>query len=131
MIGNRPPFAIVSPAFRFRALASHAGRASLGGDREVALACFATARLAAAMLAPYLLTPADSLTRAISTKQWLASLALPAPARAVLNAAIDAIASGNRRSASSAIGELATVCAGQLDLASSGELKELAAELLS
>src|SRR5690349_12491010 len=41
-----PPYALSSPAFRFRALAVLAGRAPLGGQREVALATYLAARLA-------------------------------------------------------------------------------------
>ncbi|HEX2723371.1 MAG TPA: hypothetical protein VHM24_10655 [Gemmatimonadaceae bacterium] len=129
MIGQPPPFALSTPEFRFRALASHAGRAALGGDREVAFACFATARLAAAMLPPFSIPPAEAAARSASTRHWLASLAVPAAARAALNAAIDAIAGGNRSAASSALTELTDVASAQLDGASVAELKELASEL--
>jgi len=81
------------------------------------------------MLSPFLLAPDDSAARAASTKQWLASLAVSPAARAALNTAIDAIASGNRRAASSAIAALIEVATPQLDSASAAELKELATEL--
>ncbi|MDO8501241.1 MAG: hypothetical protein Q7S20_05325 [Gemmatimonadaceae bacterium] len=129
MIGLRPPFAIATPTFRFRALASHAGRAALGGDREVALACFAAARLGAGMLPPFMLAPGDAAARAMSTRNWLASLALPGPARAALNATIDAMASGNRKASGHALTGLLTVVAPQLDQLSATELRELADEL--
>src|SRR5215216_5312955 len=41
-----PPYALPAPVFRFRNLATLAGRAPIGGAREVALACFVAARLA-------------------------------------------------------------------------------------
>ncbi len=129
LIGQPPPFALSQAGFRFKALASHAGRASLGGDREVAFACFAAARLASGLLPPFQLTPADAAMRAASTKQWLASLAVPPAARTALNSAIDSIADGNRRAASRALVALAEVAAPQLDAGSAAEIKELATEL--
>ena len=129
MIAHRPPFAITTSTFRFRALALFAGKAALGGDREVALACFATARLAVAMLPPFLLSPADAAVRAVSTRHWLASMAVPGTARVALNAVVDAVAAGNRQVVSGAIAELARVAAGQLDQASAAEIAELAREL--
>jgi hypothetical protein len=131
VIGNRPPFAISTYSFRLRALVSHAGRAALGGDREVALACYATARLAAGMLSPFNLSPAEAAARASSTRNWLASIAVPPHARSALVVAIDAITSGDRKSASGALAEAATVCAPQLDPASEAELRELVTELLA
>ena len=129
LIGQPPPFALSQAGFRFKALASHAGRASLGGDREVAFACFVTARLASALLPPFVLSHADSAARTASTKLWLASVAVPPAARAALNSAVDAIADGNRKSVSTALGALAEVAAPQLDPASVGEIKDLATEL--
>src|SRR5204863_7354540 len=41
-----PPYALSAPVFKFRHLATLAGRAPIGGAREVALACFVAARLA-------------------------------------------------------------------------------------
>jgi hypothetical protein len=81
------------------------------------------------MLPPFQLAPADAAARVASTKQWLASLAVPLAARAALNTAIDAIADGNRRTVAAAIVTVAEVAATQLDAASTAELKELATEL--
>jgi hypothetical protein len=128
-IGQLPPFALAPPVFRFRGLAAHAGRAPLGGGREVALACFAIARLGAAMLPPVMLAAGDSATRATSARNWLASLALPQQARAAAAAAIDAIASGSRRSAAECILALAAAADQQLDNVSSAEMHRLADEL--
>lgn len=83
------------------------------------------------MLPPFLLAPGDSAARAASTKQWLASLAVSPAARTALNNAIDAIATGNRRSASAAIVALTEVATPQLDSASAAELRDLATELTS
>jgi hypothetical protein len=129
MLGQPPPFALANPTFRFRALVSHAGRAALGGDREVALACFGAARLAVAMLPPYLLSPTDVATRSGAMKQWVASIALPNSARHAVTAVIDAVSSGNKGAASSGIEHLIKVAGPQLDPPSIAELHELAKEL--
>jgi len=129
VIGQPPPFALAAPFFRFKALASHAGRAALGGDREVALACFVAARLAVSLLPPYLLAPADSAARIASTRQWLASLALSSHARVAMVSVIDAVASSNRRGAINALSGLIEVSVRQLDQASVAELHELMGEL--
>jgi hypothetical protein len=124
-----PPYALATPVFRFKALASHAGRASLGGDREIALACFAIARLAAGMLPPFLLAPGESATRIANTKQWLSAIALSPAIRAACSGAADAVATNNRRVAMTAISTLIETCAGHLDQGSIAELHELMAEL--
>jgi len=41
-----PPYALAPTSFRFPALAALAGRAPLGGQREVVLAAYVVARLA-------------------------------------------------------------------------------------
>ena len=129
MIGQLPPYALATPVFRFRALASHAGRATLGGDREIALACFAVARLAAGLLPPVMLAPGDAVTRANATRHWLASLTMPASPRAAAAATIDAIARGNRRGAAESLRVLRDVAGPQLDSPSLAELEDLADEL--
>ena len=129
MIGQLPPFALATPAFRFRALASHAGRAALGGDREIALACFAIARLGSGLLPPVLLAAGDAAIRATSVRHWLASLTLAPAARSAAAAAIDAIAAGKRRASSEALRALGKIAAPQLDVQSLSEIEELATEL--
>lgn len=129
MIGQLPPFAIATPTFRFRALAAQAGRAALGGDREIALACFTVARLAAGTLPPVMLAPGDATARCAAVRQWLASVTLPNGTRSAASAAIDAVANGKRRASADAIRALATAAAPLLDQASMAELKELADEL--
>ena len=115
--------------FRFRALASNAGRASLGGDREIGLACFAIARLGAGMLPPVTLAAADAATRAASVRHWLSSITLSGPARSAAIAVIDAMAGGRRRASADALRDLAGTVAGHLDAASANEITELADEL--
>jgi hypothetical protein len=129
VIGQPPPFALGTPVFRFKALVSHAGRASLGGDREVALACFAVARLAAGLLPPFLFAPGDLAARVTATRQWLASLTLSNSARAAAVSVIDAVGSGNRRSIVAGLSSLIEASVRQLDQASVAELHELMGEL--
>ena len=124
-----PPYALSTPVFRFKALASHAGRAALGGDREIGLACFGVARLAAGSLPPFVLTPVDAAQRIANTKQWLSSLSLPASARTTCAAVADAVASGNRGSIVNAVSALVEAAVRHLDQASIAELHELMAEL--
>src|SRR5688500_148699 len=63
-----PPYALTTPSFEFPALASLAGRAPMGGEREVALACLVVARLAAGASA---LTSEVRGARAAAAKVWL------------------------------------------------------------
>ena len=90
-------------AFRFRALAACAGRASLGGDREIALACLVAGRIASALLPPYTIAAADTRARSTAAKHWLSSLSLPTPVRSALSHLADAVASGNRTASASAL----------------------------
>ena len=129
VIGNRPPYAIATATFRFRALASHAGRASLGGDREMALACFAVARLASGMLPPFTLAPADTDVRIAGMRQWLSSLTLQPSGRSALSNVIDAVSGGDHAKAATAVKALVPAAAGQIDAPSATELTALATEL--
>jgi hypothetical protein len=124
-----PPYALAAPVFRFKALASHAGRASLGGDREIALACFGVARLASGTLPPFVLTAGDVTTRIANTRQWLSSLALPVPTRSACAGVLDAVAKADRRLLVPAVSTLIESCARHLDQGSIAELHELMAEL--
>ena len=80
-----PPYALATPAFRFRALASLASRSSLGGPREVTLATFLVARLVDDCLPDKSLPAASRAERASGARAWLANLTLPAAVRAALS----------------------------------------------
>jgi hypothetical protein len=95
----------------------------------VALACFVSARLIAGLIAPYSIAPADAVTRAAGARQWLASQSLPAQTRTGVVAAIDAVASNNKRAAAKALKMLIDAGKTQLDQASLTELADLAAEI--
>lgn len=129
VIGQQPRFALVTPRFRFRALAGFAGRASLGGDREVALACLVAGRLASGLLAPYSITPTDCKARSVGAKQWLSSLSLPAAVRATLGQLADAVSGGDKTAVAAALTRVLGAASRNIDEASSAEIKAVIAEL--
>jgi hypothetical protein len=119
-----PPYALAPTSFRFPALASLAGRAPIGGQREVVLAAYVVARLAHDTLAERGLSTETRTDRAAHAKTWLATLALPAPARAALQRSIDASAADPRVAADAINGVIKAVDA-FLDSASRLELAQL------
>jgi len=129
VIAPQPRFALATPHFRFRALAAFAGRASLGGDREVAMACLVAGRLASGMLPPLTIPHAEAKSRSAAAKQWLSSLSLPAAIRTPLAQVADAVASGNPITAASAIERMLVAVSRNIDEASAAELRALVAEL--
>ncbi len=129
VIGQQPRFSLATPRFRFRALAACAGRASLGGGREVAMACLVGARMASAMLPPYSIPLTDSKSRSAAAKQWLASLSLPPTIRTALGHLADTVASGNRTDAAEALSKLLGAAVQKVDEASVSELRALIADL--
>ena len=128
MLVVQPPYALTPPAFRFGALASLAGRAALGGRREIALAVYLAARLAQDVLPDREIPQAARAERAGHAKQWLASLALPASVRQSL---VDLIEASGKERADVVRGLRATVAsaAESLDRNSRAELVELLAAL--
>jgi hypothetical protein len=125
---SNPPYALAPTFFRFPALAALAGRAALGGPREVALAVYLGARLAHDALPEGGLSPALRTARMTGAKTWLASLALPSPVRPALARLIEASAS-TPVAAAQAVREVMTITAGFLDQHARLELDRLAATL--
>lgn len=126
MLGTLPPYSVASLSFPFRALAARAGRAQLGGEREVLLATFVMARLAAGAGGA---TPLPALVRggrAVSARSWLASLTVPASARGPLVKLAAATAGDDRSSVASALRKVIEVTEKWLDLPSRQELERLA-----
>jgi hypothetical protein len=119
-----PPYALAATSFRFPALASLAGRAPLGGQREVVLGAYVVARLAHDTLAERGVSPETRIDRAIHARTWLATLALPAPARAALQRSIEA-STGAPRGAADAITGVIKAIDSFLDPASRLELGQL------
>ena|SRR5687768_16981032 len=103
-----------------------AGRASLGGPRELALACFLVARIvgdATAAVDP--LTPEQHGARALDAKQWLGSAAIPIPIKTALSRLLDGAGNQDRKAIKAALDSVMTVTANQLDPAARLELARL------
>jgi hypothetical protein len=127
---SRPPYALSAPPFRFPALAALAGRSQIGGDREVALAAFVTARLVVGVLPPNPLPAPARAARAAAGRQWLASLALPAAMRGPFTRLIDATAgAGDRTVLSAALRAVMDAAAPALDAGSKNELEAVLQDL--
>ena len=124
------PYALATPSFPFRHLAALAGRAPIGGAREVALGCFMAARLAAE-LGPNGLALSDEAraARAASAKSWLGTLTLPASVRTPTAKCIESSAKGSQTAVARDLVALSAACASYLDGASRAELDALAAGL--
>jgi len=125
VIVSQPPYALEPTPFRFPALASLAGRAPLGGEREIALATYLAARLAHDALAEREIAQEIRAERATSAKTWLSTLALPAPTRTALAALMEASGT-NGNGVASAIRGVLTATTNRLDRASRAELERLA-----
>jgi len=123
-----PPYAVPATSFRFAALATLAGKAPLGGRREVALAVYLAARLADDTLPERGVSPEARAERATHAKSWLSSMALAAPVRSVLTRLIDATATG-RSAASAALPAVIAATGSQLDTGARAELDRLASTL--
>jgi hypothetical protein len=124
-----PPFALAAPTFRFRHLASLAGRAPIGGAREVALACFVAARLAADCT-PFL--PEDAggrAARCAGAKAWLGTMALPAAVRALVSQCAELSVAGPATMVGREVAGLALAAGTFLDHSSRAELDALALTL--
>jgi hypothetical protein len=127
---TQPPYALSSTTFRFAALAALAGRAPIGGQREVALAAYVAARLAEDVMADRGLSQPTRVDRAGHAKQWLSTLALPATMRPAFALLVDASA-GERAAVARATRDVILATAGFLDSAARHELEQLAIALES
>jgi hypothetical protein len=124
-----PPYAVPPVHFPFRALAARAGRAPLGGEREVALAALMVARLARDAVGENELPIALRAERAAAARAWLASLALPARARSPLTRLLEASA-GDVTTLAAAIDDAATALVPWLDDHCIAELRAITARPL-
>lgn len=125
-----PPYALPAPTFRFRNLATLAGRAPIGGAREVALACFVAARLANDCCDPMLDLDEDArTTRCAGAKAWLGSIAIPSPVRTPVAKLAEASANGHPEAMAPLVRALAKAAESFLDPAARAELDTLAASL--
>ncbi|HEV8409019.1 MAG TPA: hypothetical protein VGQ30_00835 [Gemmatimonadaceae bacterium] len=122
-----PPYTLTAPAFAFRALASLAAKAALGGPRETALATLIAARLAAGAAPPLTLAPPLRAARADAARVWLTSVAVPAPVRAAIGKLIDATAGNDTRAIGATLAKVTDVTAPLLSKGARSELDRLAA----
>lgn len=132
MPGLTPPYALDTVPPPFPAIADAAGRAPLGGDRDLILGIFTAARLAGALLPPVELDASAARVRADRTKGWLSGLTMPQPARMSLMRVAEATAAGAGTAsgrAAEALAELARTVTGHLDSAAEHELDGLIAHL--
>jgi hypothetical protein len=125
VIGAAPPFSLDAPVFRFRALAMLAGRAPLGGEREMALAALMAARLAEGMLPPSPLAAGTRRARGVGARVWFSTLTLPPAARAPIAKLVDATEGASRTATSDALAAFADIAKPSLDPASRAEIAEL------
>ena len=129
MIGTAPPFSLAAPTFRFRALASLAGRAPLGGEREMALAALMAARLGDGVLLEVPLSAHARAARAAGARLWCSTLTLPAAARIPLARVVDASETGERAELAETLTAFAAIAGPLIDAPSRAELADLAAAL--
>jgi hypothetical protein len=123
----RAPYSLEPCSFAFPALASLAGRAPLGGPRELALACFLASRILRDSLAfDELLTAEQLQHRAQGAKHWLGSAAIQAPARSALARLVEASSTRDRSAIRASIEAVMTVTANHLDQGARLELVRLA-----
>jgi hypothetical protein len=125
-----PPYALPAPAFRFRNLATLAGRAPIGGAREVVLACFVAARLVNDCCDPMLGFDEDArAARCAGAKGWLGTIALPGPVRTPVAKLAEASANGHSEAMAPLVTALAKAADSFLDPAARAELDALATSL--
>ena len=104
-----------------------AGRAALGGPREVALACLLVGRLVVDSESHLLaLTPEQKRARALGAKHWLGSAAIPTPVRVALVRLAESTSTEDRNAVNAALESVMTVTANQLDSGARLELGRLA-----
>ena len=123
----RAPYALEPNVFPFPGIALLAGRAPLGGPREIALACFLVARLAGDATRQSGQLSSDQMTsRAQAARHWLGSAALPSPVRTALIRLVEATCRADKNALKAALDVVMTVTANHLDSAARLELSRLA-----
>jgi hypothetical protein len=122
----RAPYSLEPCTFAFPALASLAGRAPLGGPRELALACFLASRILRDSVDADDLTAEQLQHRVQGAKHWLGSAAIQAPARSALVRLVEASFTRDRNAILTAFEVVMTVTANQLDQGARLELVRLA-----
>jgi hypothetical protein len=128
----RAPYGLEPTTFPFPALATMAGRAPLGGPREIALACFLVARIVGDESARHsTLTPEQKAERAQGVKHWLGAATIPSPVRNALSRLTDSTVGADRTAIQAALDSVMTVTANQLDPGARLELGRLAQAIVA
>jgi hypothetical protein len=123
----RAPYSLQPTLFAFPAMAAMVGRASLGGPRESALACFLVSRIVRDSLVLRQEIGAEQLKqRAMSAKHWLGAAAIQPPLKNALSRLVDATYGGDAAALKVGIDGVMTVTANQLDAGARLELGRLA-----
>jgi hypothetical protein len=122
----RAPYALEPTDFPLPALAAVAGRASLGGPREIALACFLVAHIVIDSSTNDLLSREQREARAQATKHWLGSAAIPTQIRSALARLAESTSTEDRKAMKAALDSVMTVTANHLDSVARLELARLA-----
>src|SRR5438105_7427372 len=130
MIPQQPRFALEEPVFPFPALVAAAGRATLGGPREIALACLMAARMATALMQPYEIPIDDKKARAERARHWMGTLSLPVAIRAAALSVVEATGRADLDATGSGLDRLLAASASTLDQPSRDELNRLGDRLL-
>ena len=104
-----------------------AGRASLGGPREIALACFLVARVVGdSHRAGPTLSMELRQERVEAVKHWLGAASIPTSVRNALSRLADSSAADDRSAIRAALDSVMVVTANHLDPAARLELTRLA-----
>ena len=128
---SSPPYALIAPEFRFRGLAALAGRAALGGARELVLGTLLGARLVEGVVGDHPLSASLRRARATAAKTWLSALALPASTRSTLAKLAEATGGDDLTALKDAWESAAALVVPTLDAASRVELRRLSSMLAS
>jgi hypothetical protein len=123
----RHPFALETPTFSFKALASLAARAPIGNARDIAIVAFSTARMADEVR-PGGLSVEDRQARAAAARRWISTIALAEPIRRVFLDLISATELDGHAT-SAALRRVIEVTGPQLDPGGRSELERLAREV--
>jgi hypothetical protein len=123
----RAPYSLEPNAFSFPALANLAGRAPLGGPRELALACLLVCRIVRdTVLTPDMMAPEQLAHRVAMAKNWLGTAAIQAQTKGALTRIIDAAARRDTTALRNALDAVTAVTANHLDQGARLELGRLA-----
>jgi hypothetical protein len=123
----RAPYSLEPTAFPFPALARLAGRAPLGGQREIVLACFLVARAVVDAASPDdVLSVEQRDARAKEVADWLTASTIPVPVKGALATLLEVARNDVGGSLVAALDSVMTVTANHLDPAARLELGRLA-----